>query len=201
MSEPTTPSLRGPLIIVSGPSGSGKTTLIHRVLGSSNRPLRLSVSATTRPPRPGEVDGVDYFFWSRQDFEKAIADGRFLEHALVHGNYYGTLVDEVTPFRARGIGVVLDIDVQGARYIRVAIPDHVSIFVRTSSLKDYEDRLRKRGTEDAAGLQRRLKDAQEELSHVGEYHYQILNDDLEAAYGELAALIERSFTRGDRDAG
>jgi guanylate kinase len=96
-----------------------------------------------RPPRPGEVDGVDYFFWTREKFEKAIGEGKFIEYALVHGQYYGTLDEEVTPFRARGTGVVLDIDVQGARHIRVALPDHLSVFVRTSSLKDYEDRLQK----------------------------------------------------------
>jgi guanylate kinase len=197
MSEPIATGLRGPLIIVSGPSGSGKSTLIRRVLEISDLPLRLSVSATTRPPRQGEIDGRDYHFWTHGQFESAMALGKFLEHALVHEQYYGTLADEVTPFRARGIGVMLDIDVQGARQIWQVIPDHLSIFVRTSTLEEYEQRLKKRGTEDAAAIERRLKVAREELSHAAEYQYQILNDDLEAASGELAALVERSFVRGN----
>jgi len=200
MNDSTATISPGPLIIVSGPSGSGKTTLIRRVLNSSNRPLRLSVSATTRAPRPGEVNGVDYYFWTRDEFEKAIADGMFIEHALVHGNYYGTLVSEVTPYRAMGTGVVLDIDVQGARNIRRALPEYISVFVHASSLKEYEERLKIRGTESAEAIQRRLKVAQEELSHAGEYQYQILNDNLEAAYSELAALVGRSFERGNRNA-
>jgi len=200
MNDSTATISPGPLIIVSGPSGSGKTTLIRRVLNSSNRPLRLSVSATTRAPRPGEVNGVDYYFWTRNEFEKAIADGMFIEHALVHGNYYGTLVSEVTPYRAMGTGVVLDIDVQGARNIRRALPEYISVFVHASSLKEYEERLKIRGTESAEAIQRRLKVAQEELSHAGEYQYQILNDNLEAAFSELAALVDRSFERGNRNA-
>src|SRR5438477_4411745 len=106
--------VEGPLLILSGPSASGKSTLIARLLGAGDLPLHLSVSATTRPPRPGEVEGQHYFFWTREQFEKEIRFGSFLETAVVHGNYYGTLRQEVEPFRRKGTGVILDIDVQGA---------------------------------------------------------------------------------------
>src|SRR5438270_1164408 len=137
----------GPLIILSGPSGSGKSTLIRRLLDGVEWPLRLSVSATTRGPRPGEQDGVHYHFWTRERFESGVAAGAFLEHAEVYGNYYGTLRAEVEPWCRDGWGVLLDIDTQGAAQVRAAYPDNVSVFVRTSSLETYERRLRLRGTE------------------------------------------------------
>lgn len=116
---------KGPLIILSGPSGSGKSTVIARLRALGEVPLRLSVSATTRPPRPGEKDGVDYHFWARERFEAGIRGGEFLEWAEVFGNYYGTLRHEVEPSREQGTGVILDIDVQGARQIRKVCPDNV----------------------------------------------------------------------------
>src|SRR5207244_3007074 len=126
---------RGPLIIVSGPSGSGKSTVIDRVLRQAvadGLPLRLSVSATTRSPRPGEVDGFHYHFWTPERFDSALAAGEFLESAHVHGGRYGTLRNEVDCYRDRGTGVILEIDVQGAAEIRNKCPDGVSIFVRAS---------------------------------------------------------------------
>src|SRR5262249_35812009 len=108
----------GPLFILSGPSGSGKTTLIHEVLRDPPGPLRLSVSATTRPPRANEVDGVDYYFWTIDRFMQELHAGGFLEHATVHGHNYGTLKSEVDPYRRQGLGVILDIDVQGAEQVR-----------------------------------------------------------------------------------
>src|SRR5262245_29104824 len=120
--------MNGPLIILSGPSGSGKSTVIRRLLADPPGPLRLSVSATTRPSRSGEVDGVDYHFWPRDRFERELTAGAFLEHALVHGNYYGTLRAEVEPHLREGCGVILDIDVQGAAQVRQACPDHLSVF-------------------------------------------------------------------------
>lgn len=188
---------RGPVFIISGPSGSGKTTLIRRVLARSTRPLRLSVSATTRPPRPGETDGVEYWFWDRPRFEAAIANGEFLEHAIVHGrDYYGTLEREVGPFRSRGVGVILDIDVQGAEQVRPKLPEAVTIFIVTSDLGAFADRLRRRGTEDEESIARRLETARRELTRAGEYQHLIRNDELETATSDLTAVIEREFSKG-----
>lgn len=184
---------RGPLLIVSGASGSGKSTVIRRVLAEVRRPLRLSVSATTRGMRPGEKEGVDYYFWKRDRFEKGIREDAFLEYAQVHGNYYGTLRSEVEPYLARGIGVILDIDVQGAAQVRERLSRHVSIFLRTSSLDSTEARLRSRGTETEEAIARRLAGARRELEHAPLYDHQIVNDDLERAVAQMVALVEKTF--------
>jgi guanylate kinase len=186
---------RGPLIILSGASGSGKSTVIRRLLSDPPGPLRLSVSATTRPPRPGELDGVDYHFWTNDLFERKLAEGAFLEHAQVHGKYYGTLRSEVEPFLGDGCGVILDIDVQGAEQVRRKCPDHASVFLLAPSLEEYEQRLRARGTEDEAAIQRRLAAARAELAHQSEYQYHIINDDLARATAELRAVVAREFER------
>jgi len=185
----------GPLIILSGPSGSGKSTLIRRLLDGVEWPLRLSVSATTRAARPGEQDGVHYHFWARDKFEAEVAAGAFLEHAEVYGNYYGTLRAEVEPWCRDGWGVLLDIDTQGAAQVRAKCPDPVSVFVRTSSMEEYERRLRLRGTETEAAIQRRLAGAREELRHAGEYQYQVVNDDLDAALERLRGIVAGLFAR------
>ena len=185
----------GPLIIVSGPSGSGKSTLLERLLATRQWPLRLSVSVTTRPPRPGERDDVDYHFWSREQFQGALAAGRFLEWAEVFGNNYGTLKSEVEPFRARGEGVLLEIDVKGWRQVKQQCPDAVSIFVRTSSLAVLERRLRERRTETEAAIQRRSKGAAEELAQASNYDHQVINDNLDAAVAEVRAIVGPLFER------
>jgi guanylate kinase len=190
--------MKGPLIIVSGPSGSGKSTVIGRLLKEGAFPLRVSVSATTRAPRPGEVDGVDYHFWTQENFEEEVRAGAFLEWARVHGNCYGTLRREVEDPRKQGIGVILDIDVQGAAQIRKLYSDAVSVFLRTSCLETYEERLRKRGTEDEASLQRRLANARAELMHAGEYDYQVINDDLAQAVAQLREIVRTPFEKGNR---
>jgi guanylate kinase len=191
---------RGPLIILSGPSGSGKSTVIQRLLADPPGPLRLSVSATTRPPRPGEVDGVDYHFWTREKFERELNAGAFLEHAVVHGtNYYGTLRAEVEPYLDRGVGVILDIDVQGAEQVRRLCPDHVSVFLLAPTLAEYERRLVVRG-EDPAGIRRRMETARAELALAAGYQYQITNDDLARATAELRGVVGREFERA-HDAG
>jgi guanylate kinase len=183
----------GPLIVVSGPSGSGKSTVIKRLLEESRFPLHLSTSATTRAPRPGEKNGVDYFYWKPDQFEKGIHAGSFLEWARVHGECYGTLASEVIPYRERGTGVILDIDVQGATAIRRLFPDAVTVFLRTRSMETYEERLRNRGTENEAAVRRRLAAAREELNHSGEYAFQVVNEDLKKAVDELRTIVEAQF--------
>jgi guanylate kinase len=179
------------LIIVSGPSGSGKSTVIRRLLEERELPLRLSVSATTRAPRQGERDGVDYHFWSRERFEQGIEQGEFLEWAEVHGQRYGTLRSELEPRRPQGELVILDIDVQGAQQVRRQCPDNVSIFLRAPSLAVYEQRLRLRGTEDDASIERRLQDTDKELRRASEYDYQIVNENLDTAVAELRSIVKR----------
>jgi guanylate kinase len=184
------------LIIVSGPSGSGKSTVIRRLLAASRRPLRLSVSATTRPARPGEVDGVDYHFWPRPRFDEGVRAGEFLEWAEVYGQLYGTLRQEVEPFRQRGVGAILDIDTQGAAAVRRLCPDAVLVFLRAPSPAAYAERLRQRGTDSEAIIQQRLAGAARELAHAAEYDEQVLNDDLGAAVAALGAIVERHWQRG-----
>lgn len=184
----------GPLIIVSGPSGSGKSTLIRRVIALFGGRLRHSISATTRKPRSGECDGVDYHFWTKERFERGIAAGEFLEYARVFGNdYYGTPRSEVEPFRKQGIGVILDIDVQGASQLRRNSPDGFSIFLETPP-GEYERRLRERGTDSESAILRRLAEAREEVRQASEFNARLLNDSLDRAATELSAIIGRLFT-------
>lgn len=182
-----------PLIIVSGPSGIGKSTVIRRLLAEGGLPVRLSVSATTRAPRRGERDGVDYHFWTHERFREQVRAGAFLEWAEVHGNYYGTLRNEVDPYRQRGTGVILEIDVQGAEQVRKQYPDCFSVFLQASSPDEFERRLRARGTEDEASIARRLETARRELQRVGEYDRVIVNDDLETAVAQLRRQIASLF--------
>jgi guanylate kinase len=191
---------KGPLIILSGPSGSGKSTVIRRVLETSGLPLHLSVSATTRAPRPGERDGIDYHFWKPEQFEAAVQAGALLEWARYVGNCYGTLREEVDPYRTKGMGVILDIDVQGMEQVRRLYPESVLVFLRASSLEVYEQRLRLRHTEDEVTIQRRLQAARRELAHADQYQFQVVNDRLADAVAQLQAIIEAQFQGGNTDA-
>jgi guanylate kinase len=184
----------GPLIVVSGPSGSGKTTLVRGLVREPEWPLRLSVSVTTRDKRPGEVEGVAYHFWKRDRFMEEVARGGFIEWADVFGNCYGTLRSEVEPYRAQGKGVLLEIDVNGWAQVRPKCPDAESIFIRTSSLEELEQRLRLRGEKEES-IQRRLAGARAELARVSEYHHQVVNDDLESARAELKRIVAPLFAR------
>ena len=187
---------KAPLIILAGPSGSGKSTIIARLLKDSGLSLRLSVSATTRARRPYEENGIHYWFCTREQFQKQRQEGAFLEWAEVNGECYGTLCGEVDEYRASGIGVLLDIDVQGAAQVRACCPDCVSIFIRTSSWEAYEQRLRRRGTETEAQIGRRLATARRELERIHEFNHVVLNDDLESAVAQVRKLIEQAFQKG-----
>jgi guanylate kinase len=181
----------GAVIIVSGPSGSGKSTLIRGVLGRDLR-LRLAVSATTRQKRPGEIDGVHYYFWTRERFLEGVARNEFLEYAEVHGKdcYYGTPRSEVEQSLQDGWGVILDIDVQGAAQVRRLYPDHLSVFIQLRSLTLYEQRLRERG-EPEESIARRMQTARVELDRRGEYQHVITNDVKEDAITEFYDLLSK----------
>lgn len=182
---------RGKLIVVSGPSGAGKTTLLKRMFSDSGLPLELSVSATTRSPRPGEVDGVDYHFLTPAEFERRRQAGDFLEcfEVFGRGDWYGTLQSEVAPRLAAGKWVVLEIDVQGTLAVLRHYPDAVTIFIAPISPEDLELRLRLRGTETEAALQKRLATARRELEQAHLYRHRVTNDDLDRAAAELCSLL------------
>lgn len=193
--------LPGRLIVVSGPSGCGKSTILRRVLEMPEVRAKLSVSSTSRPPRPGEVDGEDYRFVSRGDFEAARDRGEFLEWAEVHGNLYGTPIKPVIATLESGDCVILEIDVQGAMQVLRAVPSAETVFITVASLEILEARLRGRGTEDDAVVRRRLDNARRELESIHLYTHTIINDDLDRAVAKLAALVAEAGCSGDaRDA-
>jgi guanylate kinase len=187
----TAPSTPGRVVVVSGPSGSGKTTLVEKLLARSRLPLVRSVSATTRAARPGEVDGVNYHFLSREEFDRRRAAGEFLECAEVYGrgHWYGTLRQEVSPSLAAGKWVVLEIDVQGMLAVLREYPDAISIFLRPPGVEELERRLRERQTETEEAIQRRLDEARRELALAQRYRYQVVNDDLDRAVAELDRIL------------
>jgi guanylate kinase len=185
------------LIVVSGPSGAGKTTVLTRVL-SELPDLRFSVSHTTRIPRSGEKDGVEYHFVTRREFERLISEGAFLEWAEVHGELYGTARAEYDRAMHEGVDLLLDIDVKGADQVVQKFDDAVTVFVIPPSYKDLERRLRGRGPDDEASFQRRLAVAGEEMSYFRKYQYAIVNVDLEASVTALKTVIRASRLRTSR---
>jgi guanylate kinase len=193
--------MTGKLVVISGPSGAGKTTLLKRLYAMAPVPLVTSVSATTRAPRPGEVDGIDYHFLTKEEFARRRERGEFLECFEVYqrGDWYGTLKSEVTPRLAAGKWVVLEIDVQGTLAVLEQHPDTVTIFVRPSSLAELERRLRDRGTESEAALQRRLEVARRELASADRYRYQVINDDVDQALGQLREILSSLDIERDGD--
>ena len=179
---------RGKLFILSGPSGVGKGTLRERALNDVDD-LVYSISCTTRRPRPGETDGVEYRFISEPDFEQRVKGGLFLEHAHVHGARYGTLKEDVERELGAGRDVLLEIDVQGARQVRKCLPEAVSIFVAPPSLEELERRLRFRRTESDEEMARRLQTAAVELEQEKDYDHILMNDDLDRATKALREII------------
>ncbi len=178
---------RGILTVISSPSGAGKTTLTRRLAATHD--LCFSVSYTTRRPRPGEVEGADYHFVDNEVFDRMVAAGDFAEHALVHGNRYGTSIATVNRAIEQGVDCLFDIDFQGGRQIRRQWPqDSVLVFILPPSLFELERRLRQRATDSVEVIERRLRTAQEELRHYDEYDYLVVNDDLETAFSELSSI-------------
>jgi guanylate kinase len=183
-----------PLIVVSGPAGVGKTTVVEHVVAGSGGRLRRAITATTREPRPGEKDGTDYYFWSEGEFQTAIDDGRMLEWAVVFNrDFYGTPRSEVDPYRAKNVGVVLVIDVQGAARIRELGLEHLSVFIEPPNFEELESRLRGRKDMTEDRVLRRLDEAKREIARAGEFHHRIVNRDLSEAVHELERLIRDRF--------
>ena len=174
-----------PILVITGPSGVGKGTLIKGLLDRMPG-LQLAVSATTREPRPGEVNGRDYHFLSDEDFDRRVAAGEFVEHAVYAGNRYGTLRSELArPARA----IVLEIDVQGARQVAETLPEAMRVFIEPPSFADLARRLAARGADSPEQIERRLAAARAELEARSEFDHRIVNDDLERAVGELTELV------------
>ncbi|HEX9084866.1 MAG TPA: guanylate kinase [Gemmatimonadaceae bacterium] len=185
-------------IILSSPSGGGKTTIAHKLLAIRSD-VGYSVSCTTRPPRPGEVDGTDYHFISLQKFKRDISGRKFAESAEVHGHLYGTLRAEVKRVLASGKHVIMDIDVQGAKQFARAFPDSVLIFILPPSAEVLVERLKARGTEDRKSLIRRFKSAKAELKAIDLYPYVIVNDEIDSAVSAVSSIIEAEGSKRARN--
>ncbi len=179
------------VVVLSGPSGSGKTTIVKRLLDLAPLPLMTSVSATTRLPRVGEVDGVDYHFLTHAQFEQRRLDGEFVEYAAVHGTgqFYGTWWPAIEKARSAGAWALLEIDVNGALQVMEQYPSAITIFLRTPSAEVFEQRLRSRGTESSDVIARRLRTARNELVCADRYRFQVVNDDLDRAVAEITKIL------------
>ncbi len=183
------------LLIICSPSGAGKTTLTRDLLKTFDR-LTFSVSCTTRKPRGTEVDGQDYFFVDRDDFMRRVNAGAFLEWAEVHGNYYGTTVFELERARSEGkVGIVFDVDYQGARQIKAKLPSAVGVFILPPSMEELSRRLRGRATDDEATIQRRFAKAKTEIESYRLFDYLIVNDDLDKSQARLRSIVYAEASR------
>jgi guanylate kinase len=179
---------RGRLYVIAAPSGAGKTSLVRSILQRRTE-LRFSISCTTRPRRPAELEGRDYFFVEKAEFERRIAAGAFLEYARVFDNYYGTPREQVEGLLAGGHDVILEIDWQGAQQVRAAMPECLSIFILPPSMAELERRLRGRATDSEDVIARRLRDARSDMSHWVEFDYVVVNDDFARALADLESII------------
>ena len=192
-----TPPERGALFVVAGASGTGKTTLVKAALAAVPG-LQFSVSATTRPIRPGEVNGQDYWFLTREAFTSRVSDGDFLEWAEVYGNLYGTLREPVRQTLDDGFSILLDIDTQGAEQVRHSGIAHTSVFVLPPDIETLSRRLSSRGTDEPAVIARRLREAHEQISAAGTFDCIVVNDDLDSAHDQFQAVIVAELLRTNR---
>lgn len=186
--------MRGTLYIVAAPSGAGKSSIVNAVLARDPN-IRLSISFTSRKPRPGERHAEHYHFVSEQEFEAMVAEGDFFEHARVHGDWKGSARQSVEPFLAAGKDVLLEIDWQGARQVRNKVPDAVSVFILPPSRRALESRMRSRGQDSEEVIGQRLAAAREEMSHYGEFDYVIVNEVFDTAVDEMCAIFTASRLR------
>lgn len=182
--------MKGQILLVSGPSGSGKSTLLNRLL-KEEKDLYFSISSTTRKPRQGEVEGVNYYYVSEEEFKKDIDEGNFLEWAYVHKNYYGTPLKPILKAFKEGKIAIFDIDVQGFNIARDKFADIItSVFITTANKNELKKRLEGRGTDDAKTIENRLINAVGEMEHILEYDYFLVNDDIEKSYENLKAILK-----------
>ena len=191
-------AVRGLLIVFSGPSGVGKGTVRQEIFSTPDHQFEYSVSMTTRPKRPGEVDGVDYFFRTREEFEDLIKKGQMLEYAEYVGNYYGTPLTYVNETLDKGIDVFLEIEVQGALQVKKKVPDGVFIFLTPPDLDELKDRLVGRGTDSEEVIRQRIERAKEEIALMREYDYAVVNDEVPLAAERVKRIIEVEHFRVDR---
>ena len=191
-------SERGLLIVFSGPSGVGKGTVRQEIFSTTEHKFEYSVSMTTRAKRPGEVDGKDYFFRSREEFEELIRNGQMLEYAEYVGNYYGTPLTYVNETLDKGIDVFLEIEVQGALQVKKKVPDAVFIFLTPPDLNELQERLVGRGTDSEEVIAQRIERAREEIALMSEYDYAIVNDEVPLAAERVKRVIEAEHFRVDR---
>jgi len=190
-------SNRGVLIVISGPSGAGKGTICKEILEKNNN-IYLSVSATTRKPRQGEVDGVNYYFLTEEDFKNKVESNGFIEYAKVHGNYYGTPKVNVEKMLDEGKDVILEIDIQGALKVKENFTEGVFIFILPPSMDELKRRIIKRGSETEESLMTRFKNAYQEINYVSKYNYAVVNDTLEIAVSKVESIIAAEKCRVDR---
>ena len=191
-------SERGLLIVFSGPSGVGKGTVRQEIFSKPDHKFEYSVSMTTRAQRPGEVDGKDYFFRSREEFEELIRNGQMLEYAEYVGNYYGTPLTYVNETLDKGVDVFLEIEVQGALQVKKKVPDAVFIFLTPPDLNELQERLVGRGTDSEEVIAQRIERAREEIALMSEYDYAIVNDEVPLAAERVKRVIEAEHFRVDR---
>ncbi len=190
-------STKGLLLVVSGPSGAGKGTICKGLL-EKNKSIELSISATTRDPRPGEVDGVNYYFLKREEFKEMLSENEFLEHAEVYGNYYGTPKTKVLEKLEQGKDVLLEIDIQGALKVKEIYKDGVFVFILPPSMEELKSRLELRGTETRESMIRRFESAYDEIGYAFKYDYAVLNDEVDSAVSKMEAIIEAEKCRVHR---